>query len=87
MSAFRSTIFLTIYSSARKHGIADADIEHAIRNAMSIDDQDDDLRLYLGPTRNANLIEVATVVRGPRVEAVVHAMEMRPKYRQFLPGG
>jgi len=53
---------------------------------MSIDDQEDDLRLYLGPARNADLIEVATVVRGDREEAVVHAMKMRSKYRRFLPG-
>jgi hypothetical protein len=38
-----------IHPSARKHGIADADIEHATRHALAIDDQDDDTRLYLGP--------------------------------------
>jgi hypothetical protein len=86
MPKFRSTIFLTIHPSARKHGISDADIEHAVNHAMSIDDQEDDLRLYLGPARNADLIEVATVVRGDHEEAAVHAMKMRPKYRRFLPG-
>jgi GNAT superfamily N-acetyltransferase len=83
---FRSTIILAVHPSARKHGIADADIEHAVKHAMSIDDQDDDLRLYLGPARDAGLIEVATVVRSNRVEVVVHAMKMRPKYRRFLSG-
>jgi hypothetical protein len=29
-----------IHPSARKHGIADEDIEHATANAMSIDDQE-----------------------------------------------
>jgi copper oxidase (laccase) domain-containing protein len=62
------------------------DIEHAVSNAMSIDDQEDDLRLYLGPARNADLIEVATVVHDDRVEAAIHAMKMRQKYRRFLPG-
>jgi hypothetical protein len=28
-----------IPSSARKHGIADVDIEHAVENTMSIDDE------------------------------------------------
>jgi hypothetical protein len=37
--------------SARKHGIADEDIEHAMRHALAIDDQEDDTRLYLGPSR------------------------------------
>jgi len=38
-----------IHPSARKRGIADEDIEHATANAMTIDDQEDDTRLYLGP--------------------------------------
>jgi len=31
-----------IHPSARKHGIADEDIEHAMRHALAIDDQADD---------------------------------------------
>jgi hypothetical protein len=53
---------------------------------MSIDDQENDLRLCLGPARDANLIEVVTVVRAASVEEAIHAMKMRPKYREFLPG-
>jgi hypothetical protein len=37
-----------IHPSARKHGIADEDIDHAMRHAFAIDDQPDDTRLYLG---------------------------------------
>jgi hypothetical protein len=47
-----------IHPSARKHAIADEDIEHATRNAMTIDDLEDDLRPYLGPARDAALLEV-----------------------------
>jgi hypothetical protein len=75
-----------IHSSARKHGVADEDIEHAMENAMSIDDQDDDTRLYLGPARNAELLEVATIIRDDSSELVIHAMKMRPKYLGLLPG-
>jgi hypothetical protein len=75
-----------IHSSARKHGAADEDIEHVIDNVMSIDDQDDDTRLYLGPARNADLLEVVTIVRDDGSELVIHAMKMRPKYRRLLPG-
>jgi hypothetical protein len=53
---------------------------------MSIDDQEDDLRLYLGPARNADLIEVVTVVHSSRLEVAIHAMKMRSKYRRFLSG-
>jgi hypothetical protein len=66
--------------------VADEDIEHAIDNVMSIDNQDDDTRLYLGPARNADLLEVVTIVRDDGSELVIHAMKMRPKYRRLLPG-
>lgn len=83
---FRSTISLGIHPSARKHGISDADIEHAVGNAMSIDDRDNGTRLYLGPARNADLLEVATIV-DRKLEIAIHAMKMRPKFRRLLPGG
>jgi len=76
-----------IHPSARKHGIADEDIEHAAANAMAIDDQDEDTRLYLGPSRSAELLEVVTIVRSDGSELAIHAMSMRAKYRRLLPGG
>lgn len=75
-----------INSSAQRHGVADEDIQHAVDNAMSIDDQDDDTRLYLGPARNAELLEIVTLVRDDGSELVIHAMKMREKYRRLLPG-
>lgn len=54
---------MEIHPSARKHGIVDEDIEHAVAHAMAIEDQDDDARLYLGPARNADLVEIVTIVR------------------------
>lgn len=71
---------------ARKHGVDDEDIEHAVENAMSVDDQDDDTRLYLGPARNAELLEVVAIIRDDGSELVIHAMTMRPKYRWLLSG-
>ena len=76
-----------IHPSARRHGIADEDIEHATRHAMTIDDLEDDLRLYLGPARNAELLEIVAVVRANGSELAIHAMKMRPRYRRLLPGG
>jgi hypothetical protein len=73
-----------IHPSARKHRIADEDIRHAVDNAMSIDDQDDDTRLYLGPARSADLLEVVTIVRANDSELAIHAMPMRAKYRRLL---
>lgn len=87
MRIFRSTIkVLQIHPSAWRHGVADADIEHAVMHAMRIDDQENDLRLYLGPGRKAELLEVVTVVHDDRSEMAIHAMSMRPKYIDLLPG-
>jgi hypothetical protein len=75
---------LDIHPSARKHGIADEDIEHAVAHAMAIDDTQDDACLYIGPARNAALLEVVTIptLEGP--ELAIHATHMRPKYRDLL---
>lgn len=85
---FRITILS--WRSIRRHEstvLPTKDMGHAMEHAMSIDDQDDDTRLYLGPARNAEFLEVATIVREDGSELVIHAMTMRPKYRQLLPGG
>lgn len=76
---------MEIHPSARKHGVADEDIQHATTNAMAIDDHDDDTRLYLGPSRAAELLEVVTIVRDDGSELAIHAMRMRAKYRSLLP--
>jgi hypothetical protein len=58
-----------------------------MRHALAIDDQDEDSRLYLGPARSADLLEVVTIVRDDASELAIHAMKMRPKYRRLLPEG
>lgn len=78
---------MEIHPSARKHDIADEDIEHATEHAMTIEDQDDDTRLYLGPSRSAALVEVVTIMRNDGSELAIHAMPMRAKYQRLLPGG
>jgi hypothetical protein len=54
---------------------------------MTIEDQDDDTRLYLGPSRSATLVEVVTIMRNDGSELAIHAMPMRAKYQRLLPGG
>ena len=85
---FCSTILVVeVHTSARRHGIADDDIEHAMKHAMAIEPQDDDTRLYLGPSRSAELLEVVTIVRDDGSELAIHAMPMRAKYTRLLPEG
>lgn len=84
---FRDTIFGTeIYESARKHGVADEDIDHAVEHAIVAGEQDDARVLYLGPDRAGNLLEVVTVARDDGSEIVIHAMRMRHSYQTFLRG-
>lgn len=80
----RNTIFVEVAESARKHGVADPDIEHAVRNAMMIIKQGHDRRIYLGPARDAQMLEVITVIRDRGRELAIHAMPMRRKYHEAL---
>lgn len=74
-----------ILPSARKHGIADADILHAIRFALiTYDYEDEDRILYLGPDTAANLLEVISLVGGDDGEIGIHAMAMQAKYKPLL---
>jgi hypothetical protein len=50
---------------------------------MTIEDQDDDTRPYLG----AALLEVVTIRRDDESELAIHAMPMRAKYQRLLTGG
>jgi hypothetical protein len=77
---------LRIHPAARGHGISDADIEHAVKHAIAIDDLGDWKRLYLGPGRNAALLEVVALGQGEKAQMVIHAMK-RPKYERILLGG
>jgi hypothetical protein len=76
-----------VHRSALKHGVAAEDIEHAVRNAMAVDELDGDLRLYLGPGSAGSLLEIVTLGEQGGGETMIHAMGMRPKYRRLLPGG
>jgi len=52
---------------------------------MVIEPQDNDIRVYLGPARNAQLLEVVAIVRDDDSELAIHAMPMRRKYERLLP--
>lgn len=79
---------MEILPSARRHGVADDDIEHAVVGALAVEEiGDDPLRhLVLGPDRAGNLLELVILDR-PRGPAVIHAMPMRKQYERLLPKG
>ncbi len=78
---------MEVLPSSRRHGIDDEDIQHAIEQALVIEEvAENPVRyLLLGPDRAGNPLELVVLDR-PQGPAVIHAMKMREKYRRLLPG-
>lgn len=78
-----------IRGSAREHGIADDDIQHAFENAITFvqgDFRGDQQLLIIGPARDGTLLElVAYPAEDPN--RIVHADRLRSKYYQHLGRG
>jgi hypothetical protein len=68
-----------IAPSARRHGVADDDMRHALRNPVSVDYLDEGLTMLVGPRRDGELLEIG-VVDGDHGPVIVHADRARPKY-------
>ena len=73
-----NTMRVHIAASARKHGIQDSDINHAVRHALRAFDLDG-YTVLVGPDRHANLLELAATFEDSTI-TVFHAMPARPKY-------
>lgn len=73
--------------SSRKHGIAVEDIAHAVRLPVRVVELDEDKTLVLGPDRVGRLLEVVVVDVDGDDPRVIHAMELRPAFRDYLRRG
>jgi hypothetical protein len=75
-----------ILRSAFRHGVEAEDIDHALRNAVVVEEiGDDPLRfLVLGPDGAGNCLELVVLDR-PQGPAVIHAMAMSAGYQRLLP--
>ncbi|MEZ5297011.1 MAG: hypothetical protein R2697_12270 [Ilumatobacteraceae bacterium] len=73
-----------IWNSARRHGIDDDSIRHALRNFIAQSDEtgDDDVTMFIGPDAVGNLVEVGVLItdEGP---VIIHAMPGR--INRFFP--
>jgi hypothetical protein len=78
---------MDIADSARKHGVVDDDMRHAVAQSMRVVRQGStDRVLVIGPDRVGALLEV--VVLDPDTEPVIiHAMALRAKFYRFLEKG
>ncbi len=52
---------MRIGEPARKHGIAEADVLHAVRNAIRSVGMDEDLVMLIGPARDSALLEIGVL--------------------------
>jgi hypothetical protein len=73
---------------ARRHGVDEADVDHAVGHAVVVEEvAEDPLRyLVIGPDRSGNLLELIVMDR-PVGPAVIHAMMLRTTYLRLLPPG
>ncbi|UQX12531.1 hypothetical protein [Candidatus Mycobacterium methanotrophicum] len=73
---------MEIADNARKHGVADEDIEHAVHNAIRVV-SGADRDLYIGADRAGRLLEVV-VLDDDGQPVAIHAMALRPKFYEHL---
>lgn len=73
---------MRITETARKHGVADEDMQHAASHAIALTPLDDDLTMLAGPATNGTLLEIGVLDLDGDDPVIVHAMPCRPK---FLP--
>jgi N-acetylmuramic acid 6-phosphate (MurNAc-6-P) etherase len=71
-----------IADAARKHGVTDLDIEHAVRNAIRVISQGE-RDLYIGADRTGRLLEVVVLDDDGQL-VVIHAMALRPQFYDQL---
>jgi hypothetical protein len=73
-----------IAGSARKHGVLDEDMQHAIRHPVRVvpgDGRD----LIIGADRSGRLLEVVILDDDPKEEPIViHAMALRANFHRYL---
>jgi uncharacterized DUF497 family protein len=75
-----------VTTSALKHGIDDADIQHAWTNAIRLVEYDydgEERLLAIGPDRHGRMLElVAVPVNEPT--RIIHADRLRPTFYDYL---
>jgi hypothetical protein len=68
---------MRIGEPARKRGIADADIEHAVRHAIRELPIESELTILAGPARDGTLLEIGILGIDSDDPVVLHAMILR----------
>lgn len=74
---------MRIGEPARKHGVSDADILHAVRNATRWVEMDDDLTMLIGAANDGALLEIGVLDIDGDDPVAIYAMPLRPKFYRF----
>ncbi|HQF02759.1 MAG TPA: hypothetical protein PK868_02090 [Phycicoccus sp.] len=70
-----------ILDSAHRHGVSEEDMLHALRFPLHHFRQDDNMVMFIGPSRTGELMEVGLVLWWGGEMAIAHAMKpARAKY-------
>ncbi len=75
---------MRIGEPARKHGLADAEIWHAVRNVVRLVPLDEDLVMLIGAKFDGALLEIGVLDIDGSDPVVIHAQLLRPKFHRFL---
>ena len=71
---------MDVEPAARKHGVPDDDMLHAVRNHWrAFETNDPAVTMFIGPSRRGEPLEVG-VVQDDQGVAVIHAMAARAKF-------
>jgi hypothetical protein len=74
---------MEIADSARRHGISDEDILHAVDHPVAPIAVRSDRVLFIGATQTGELLEIV-VIDPDDNPAVIHADICRPKFHRYL---
>jgi hypothetical protein len=64
--------------------VADADIWHAVRNAMRRVENENEFTLLIGPARDGAPLEIGILGLDSDDPVILHAMPLRPKFYELL---
>ena len=77
---------MEIRGSARKHGITDAEIEHAWHHAIRLVEYEyngQERLLVIGPDQHGRVLELVAVPADEPTR-IIHADRLRPKFYDYL---
>ena len=71
-----------IAASARKHGVTDEDMRHALKHYWAVHSTDDpSVAIYIGPSMSVQPLEIV-MVQDSEGAVIIHAMPARRKFLQ-----